>query len=66
MPDVRFVERFRRMVTLEEMRRTPGLSSMALLQRGQRLSVQPVSDEEWVIVCSLGGSPVPPDPPVIP
>jgi len=56
MPDVRFVERFPRMVSLEELRRTPGLEAMALIQRGQRLSVQPVSVEEWAIVCSLGGA----------
>jgi predicted RNA-binding protein with PUA-like domain len=50
MPDVRFVERFPRMITLAELRATPGLEGMALLQRGQRLSVQPVSEEEWNIV----------------
>jgi predicted RNA-binding protein with PUA-like domain len=27
---------------------------MALVQRGQRLSVQPVSEKEWDIICHLG------------
>lgn len=54
MPDVAFVERFARMVTIGEMRATPGLEPMALLRRGQRLSVQPVTDEEWELVCALG------------
>ena len=53
MPDVAFVERFPRIVTLAELRRTPGLEAMTLLQRGSRLSVQPVSEEEWRIVTEL-------------
>jgi len=54
MPDVRFLEKFSRMLTLEELRQTPGLEAMALLQRGQRLSVQPVSEEEWRIITGMG------------
>lgn len=53
MPDVRFVERFPRMITLAELRATPGLERMALLQRGQRLSVQPVTEDEWNVICRL-------------
>jgi predicted RNA-binding protein with PUA-like domain len=55
MPDVRFVTKFPRMVKLEEIRRTPGLENMTLVQRGMRLSVQPVRDEEWRIICGLAG-----------
>ena len=44
----------RRPVTLAECRATPGLESMALV-RNPRLSVQPVTAEEWAIVCRLGG-----------
>lgn len=55
MPDVRFVAKFPRIVTLEELRATPGLESMTLLQRGMRLSVQPVSDEEWNLITSIAG-----------
>jgi predicted RNA-binding protein with PUA-like domain len=32
----------------------PGLENMALV-RSMRLSVQPVTPEEWRIVCGLGG-----------
>jgi predicted RNA-binding protein with PUA-like domain len=53
MPDVRFVEKFPRIVTLSELRQTPGLEAMALLKRGQRLSVQPVTDDEWDIIVRL-------------
>jgi predicted RNA-binding protein with PUA-like domain len=35
------------MITIEELRGIPDLAYMPLLRRGQRLSVQPVSDQEW-------------------
>lgn len=41
-------------VTLEAMREAPGLANMVLLQRGSRLSVQPVTEAEWEIVLKLG------------
>jgi predicted RNA-binding protein with PUA-like domain len=41
-------------VTLEAMRQVPELSKMVLLQRGSRLSVQPVTEEEWRIVLTMG------------
>ncbi len=42
-------------VPLSLLRAEPGLSGMAVLQKGQRLSVQPVRPEEWKIVLKLGG-----------
>ena len=54
MVDLRAVERFTRPVTLAELRGMPGLEKMALLQRGSRLSVQPVSAAEWEIVYRMG------------
>ncbi len=43
MVQVAFVERFSSLLSLESLREDPALAGMALLQRGQRLSVQPVS-----------------------
>jgi predicted RNA-binding protein with PUA-like domain len=54
MVDLRAKEPFRRPVILAELRRVPGLEKMALLQKGSRLSVQPVRPEEWEIVYELG------------
>lgn len=54
MVDVRAVERFDEPVTLAELRGTAGLEGMALLQRGSRLSVQPVRREEFEIVVAMG------------
>jgi len=41
-------------VTLETCKQEPGLADMALV-KSMRLSVQPVTPEEWQIVCNLGG-----------
>jgi predicted RNA-binding protein with PUA-like domain len=53
MVDVEYAEPFQRPVTLAEMRAEPRLVGMALLRRGQRLSVQPVMPHEWKIVLEL-------------
>lgn len=54
MVDIRAVAPFARPVTLPEMRGTPGLERMVLLQKGSRLSVQPVRPGEWEIIRALG------------
>lgn len=41
-------------VTLETCKVEPGLEKMVLVNNS-RLSVQPVSPEEWRIICALGG-----------
>jgi len=53
MVDVKYVEPLARAVTLAEMRADPRLVGMALLKRGQRLSVQPVMPHEWDIIVDL-------------
>ena len=51
--DVRALRPFARPVTLEEIRSVPELDDMVLV-RNSRLSVQPVTPEEWRRVCALG------------
>jgi predicted RNA-binding protein with PUA-like domain len=51
--DVEFVESFPRVISLQELKCTPGLESMLVVQRGQRLSVMPVTPAEWQIICGL-------------
>lgn len=46
-----------RPVTLAEMRGEPRLAYMPLLQKGQRLSVQPVSPQEWETILLLARAP---------
>ncbi|HWN70643.1 MAG TPA: EVE domain-containing protein [Haliangium sp.] len=52
--DVRFVERFPAVVPLSVLHETPGLEDMRVIKKGMRLSVQPVTPEEWDIVVALG------------
>ncbi len=42
-------------VGLPDLRANGDLEGMPLLQRGQRLSVQPVSEAHFRIVCTMGG-----------
>ena len=51
--DVEFEERFPALVSLDTLRQTPGLEKMLVINRS-RLSVQPVTDEEFEIVVRLG------------
>ena len=51
---IRAVRPFVRPVTLEDCKVQPGLEGMVLINN-TRLSVQPVSPEEWRIVCEMGG-----------
>lgn len=45
--DLQAVRALPRVVTLEELKANSALAGMVLLQRGSRLSVQPVSAEQW-------------------
>ncbi len=54
--DVAFVERFQRVVPLDELRATKGLEEMVVLRKGNRLSVTPVTKKEFEIVRRLGRS----------
>jgi predicted RNA-binding protein with PUA-like domain len=53
MVDLRAVERLPRPLPLAELKATKGLERMTLLQKGSRLSVQPVSAGEWTTVMAL-------------
>lgn len=47
MVDVKFVEKFKNIVPLSEIKNNPKLSEMKLVQRGNRLSVMPVTKTEF-------------------
>ena len=53
MVDIKAEAAFQRPVTLEEIKSTPGLENMALVNRS-RLSVQPVRPDEWRIIVAMG------------
>jgi len=54
MVDVQFEEKFPCPVPLGSLRGVRGLEGMELLKKGSRLSVMPVTKEEFDIVASLG------------
>ena len=52
--DIKAVRPVKTPVTLAQIKEEAALSEMALI-RNSRLSVQPVTAEEWRVVCSLAG-----------
>lgn len=52
-PDLKFVKKFSSIVPLPELREQPVLRKMALLQRGSRLSVMPVTAVEFRTIVAL-------------
>jgi predicted RNA-binding protein with PUA-like domain len=52
--DVRFVRQLRRPITLAELKQhSEALSDLALLRRGNRLSVLPVTAQQWAFILTL-------------
>jgi len=52
--DIRAIRPVPRPVTLEDAKAEPRLAEMALV-KNTRLSVQPVTEEEWAVVCEMAG-----------
>lgn len=55
MVDIGFVSKFPRPVSLQEIKEAVELSGIVVAQKGSRLSVQPVSEEHFHVMCRLGG-----------
>lgn len=47
MVDVRLKEKFSQMIPIERLRQYPELENMLLLRKGNRLSITPVTKNEW-------------------
>lgn len=54
--DIRLERTFPRLITLAELRQIPELAGMELLKKSSRLSVQPVSAEEFAVIMHLADS----------
>ncbi|WP_319531542.1 EVE domain-containing protein [uncultured Cohaesibacter sp.] len=52
--DIKAVKPVKNPITLEDCKNHPTLAEMILV-KNSRLSVQPVSDEEWQIICEMAG-----------
>jgi predicted RNA-binding protein with PUA-like domain len=55
MVDLKYRETFASSLPLDRLRQVPQLKNMALLRKGSRLSVQPVSEVEWRVITKLAG-----------
>lgn len=53
MVDVKAKKKFKELIPLEVLKETKALSQMLVIQRGQRLSIQPVTKKEWDTVLQL-------------
>lgn len=54
MVDVKALEPVANPVTLADIKAEPALADFALV-RQSRLSVMPVTDEQWALICRMGG-----------
>lgn len=51
--DVKYKRKFKRVISLAELREQKQLKDMKILQRGNRLSVTPVTKKEWDYIINL-------------
>lgn len=55
MVDIKLVQAFPELVTRDDLKQEASLKDMMVLQRGSRLSIQPVTAAEWKTVHKLAG-----------
>jgi predicted RNA-binding protein with PUA-like domain len=53
MVDVRYKRKLKRTITLQELKACPQLEEFALVRRGNRLSVMPVTEAQWQFILGL-------------
>lgn len=51
--DVEYVEKFPHILSIATLRATPGLEDMKILEKGNRLSITPVTQKEYTLILSL-------------
>ncbi|MCB1197030.1 MAG: EVE domain-containing protein [Deltaproteobacteria bacterium] len=56
MVDIKHQQTFQQPVTLQTLRTVDALQDMKLLQKGQRLSVQPVTKTQWDLIVKMGAT----------
>ncbi len=56
MVDIRHRQTFKIPLSIDRLRQELKLKSMVLLQKGSRLSVQPVTEAEWAVILKLAGA----------
>ncbi len=54
MVDIAPLQQFLNPVALDDIKSNPDLSDMLLIRRGMRLSVQPITEVQYKIICEMG------------
>lgn len=57
MVDVQLVRRLERLIPLTELKANPALAEMPLVKKGNRLSVMPVSEDQWHAILAMETAP---------
>ena len=52
-PQLRFHSMFKQVISLDQLKQTPQLADMALVRKGNRLSVMPVGEQEWDTIMAM-------------
>ena len=55
MVDVKYLRHTRRVIPLAELKQLPALENMPLVRKGNRLSIMPVSKQEWDFIHQIEG-----------
>jgi predicted RNA-binding protein with PUA-like domain len=55
MVDVAFVTKFASILPLQQIKAEPRLKGIMVAQQGSRLSVQPLSEEHFKVICAMAG-----------
>lgn len=53
MVDIKYIRHTERVIPLAELKEQPALANMALVRKGNRLSVMPVTESEWQHILSM-------------
>ena len=51
--EVEFVIDFKKMIPLEHLKRDPQLKELLVIKKGQRLSIQPMSEKDFNYICQI-------------
>ncbi|MCK9607911.1 MAG: EVE domain-containing protein [Methylomonas sp.] len=53
MVDVKFVRKLQRTISLQELKPQQALAELALVRRGNRLSIMPITQQQWDFILGL-------------
>ena len=53
MVDVQYVKKFKRTVSLAELKEQAAIADMPLVRKGNRLSIMPVTEQQWQYILDM-------------